>query len=282
MPTTAHTPSQPLSDTQVTNSISGLITDHPGGGVPRSLETRVLGTGEAAREERPEGLIDHPPTAVPHSSVSLQSPPSRGGGPDPAVHLEVRDTGGPGAAADSLRGETVQSATHACKRVHTSTYHQDPQTSDTRVLGSGEAPLPLPHGAGLDGAGLPAGSSALALRRGHWRGARSSQEAQGTQATPESEAGQKGRLPGTREACSRQVTQPASSPAKCVSETYPSQQTLSLKTTARLNRLCAAFCLSSVRGTGLNRVGDRTKPCAPRWQPPRRCPAPPLLKQSPL
>ena len=78
----------------------------------------------------------------------------------------------------------------------------------------------------------------------------------------------------SREACSGQVTQPASSPAKCVSETYPSQQTLSLKTTARLNRLCAFFCLNSVRGTGLNRVGDRTKPCAPRWQPAPRSPCP--------
>lgn len=123
----------------------------------------------------------------------------------------------------------MQSAIHACERVHTSTYHQDPQTSDTRVLGSGEAPLPVPHGAGLDGAGLPAGSSALALQRGHWGagGGRSSQEAQGTQATPELEAGQKGRLPGAWEACSGRVTQPASSPEKCVSETYPSQQTLS-------------------------------------------------------
>lgn len=53
------------------------------------------------------------------------------------------------------------------------------------------------------------------------RGGRSSQEAQGTQATPESEAGQKGRLPRAREACSRQVTQPVSSPEKCVSETPP-------------------------------------------------------------
>lgn len=88
--------------------------------MPRSLETRVLGTGEAAREERPEGLIDHPPTAVPHSSVSLQSPPSRGGGPDPAVHLEVRDTGGPGTAAGSLRGETAEcdSRVQACAHIH--------------------------------------------------------------------------------------------------------------------------------------------------------------------
>lgn len=34
---------------------------------------------------------------------------------------------------------------------------------------------------------------------------------------------------------------------------------LSLKTTARLNRLCAFSYLKSVRGTGLNRVGEQDK-----------------------
>lgn len=106
-----------------------------------------------------------------------------------------------------------------------SLYHQDPQTDpNVKVPGSGEAP-PATCGAGLEGAGPTAGSpvpgsATRALRLGSRR---RGQEAQSTQATPKSEAGQEGQLPGARKACPRQVTQPTSSPEKCVSETRPLQ-----------------------------------------------------------
>lgn len=53
-----------------------------------SLETQVLGTGaEAAREELPEGLIDHPPNSNTFTLQSLCRPRRReAGAPDPKVH----------------------------------------------------------------------------------------------------------------------------------------------------------------------------------------------------
>ena len=82
---------------------------------------------------------------------------------------------------------------------------------------------PQPVEQGWTGRAPLQGPQRRALRLGSWRRGQHGQEAQSTQATPKSEAGQEGRLPGAREACSRQVTQPTSSPEKCVSETCPVQ-----------------------------------------------------------